>query len=86
MLAMPTSRLPRQPVGARCLDGPGQEGIARGQELPVSRDLDISVLGVPRAILGCVDVEMLVCESYGIGRGFRIVHTQSFGRCDRLRK
>ena len=75
VLAMPTSRLPRQPVGARCLDGPGQEGIARGQELPVSRDLDISMLGVPRAILGCVDVEMLDCESFGIGRGFRIVHT-----------
>jgi hypothetical protein len=57
------------------LDGPGQEGIARGQELPVSWDLDISVLGIPRAILGCVDVEMLSCESLGIERGFRVVHT-----------
>ena len=37
VLAVPTSRLPRQPVGARCLDGPGQEGIARWQVLTPSR-------------------------------------------------
>src|SRR5271156_5670560 len=30
MLAIPASRLPRQPVDARRLDCPGEEGIARG--------------------------------------------------------
>ncbi len=86
VLAMPASRLPRQPVGARSLDGPGQEGIARRQELPVSRNLNISVLGIPLTILGRVDVEMQGTQGFGIGRGLRIVHTQSLGRCDPLRK
>ena len=86
VLAMPASRLPRQPVGARRLDGPGQEGISRGQELPASRDFDISVLRVPRAILGCLDPEVLARKRFGIGRSFRIVHTENLGRCDRLRK
>ena len=63
MLAMPASRLPRQPVCTCGLDGPGHEGIAGGQELPVGRDLDVTMLGIPLTILGRVDVEMLPVES-----------------------
>lgn len=59
MLAVLASRLPRQPVGTCSLDGPGQEGITRGQKVPASRDLDVSMLGIPRTILGRVNIEML---------------------------
>jgi hypothetical protein len=59
MLALLASRLPRQPVGTRSLDGPGQEGITRGQEVPASGDLNVSMFGIPRAILGRVNIEML---------------------------
>ncbi len=86
VLSMPASRLPRQPVGVPGLDGPGQEGIARGQELPASRDLNISVFGVPLTVLGRVDVEMLRCENLRIGWHLRIVHTESLGRCDPICK
>ena len=86
VLAMPASRLPRQPVGIPSLDGPAQEGIARGQELPASRDLNISVFGIPLTGLGRVDVEMLRCENLRIGRHLRIVHTESLGRCDPICK
>ena len=41
----------------------GHEGIARGQGLPVGRDLDVTMLGIPLTILGRVDVEMLPVES-----------------------
>jgi hypothetical protein len=75
MLAVLASRLPRQPVGTRSLDGPGQEGIARGYELPARGDLDISMLGIPLTILGRLDVEMLLGESFRMERGLRIVHT-----------
>jgi hypothetical protein len=86
MLAIPATRLPRQPVDARRFDCPGDEGIARGQELPIGRDLELSVVGVPRTVLGRIDVEMLRCQSFGIGRGLRVFHTESFSGCDSLRK
>jgi hypothetical protein len=34
------------------------EGITRGQEVPASRDFDVSMLGIPRTVLGRVDIEM----------------------------
>jgi hypothetical protein len=86
MLAVLAARLPRHPVGTRCLDSPGQEGIARGQELSAGRDLDVSMLGIPLAFLGRVDVEMLPCESLRSERRVRIVHTKSLSRCGLLRK
>ena len=75
MSAVPASRLPGQPVGTRRLDGPGQECVARRQELPASRDLDISVLRIPLTVLARVDVEMLPGQRLRIERVLRIVHT-----------
>ena len=81
MLAVLAARLPsRHPVGTRCLDSPGLEGIARGQELPADGDLDVPMLGIPLAFLGRIDVEVLPGESLRIERRLRIVHTKSLGR------
>jgi hypothetical protein len=85
MLALLASRLPRDPVGTRSLDGPGQEGITRGQEVPADRDPDVSMLGIPRTVLGRVNIQMLYRERF-IVRRLRIVHTYRLGGCDPLCK
>ena len=74
MLALAASRLPGQPIPAGGLHGPGQESIARGQELPARRDLDISVLGIPLSILGGVHVEVFGHQGLRISRRLRIAH------------
>lgn len=74
MLAVLASRLPRKPIDTPSLDGPGQEGIARGQELPASGDLDVSMLGIPLTTLGRVDIEMLGCEILRARRFLSIAH------------
>src|SRR5207302_7853984 len=65
--------LPGVPVDAPRLDRPGHERIARGKEVPVGGNLDLSVLGIPRALPGVIHVEVL-SNQFDLGRSVAVSH------------
>src|SRR5438552_9802877 len=67
--------LPGVPVDATRLDRPGHERVACGKQIPVGGNLDLSVLGIPRALPRVIHVEML-SHQLELGRSVAVSHDE----------